>query len=354
MKKILIPLATALAVGLTGCSAVPSIQEVTLPGGADVGDHPYTVDAEFANVLNLTPQTSVKVNDVAVGRVTKVTLPRNGWTARVTLLVNGAVKLPANATAKLEQSSLLGEKFIQLAAPLQPSGSLADGATIPIENTNRDTEIEEVFGALSLLLNGGGLTQLRTITRELNAAFKGNEPQIKQMLKRVTTLVSQLDGNKKAITEALDGLNRLTATLNARKTEINTVLDDLGPGLGVLEEQRHELVGMLESLDKLSAVATRTVKQSKKDFLADLKALEPTLRRLAQAGKDLPNALQVLFTYPFTDAVLPAIKGDYLNGYLNVIAPPGTEVVPPVSPQTPATPAPTTPAPTTSPTTAVQ
>ncbi|MFD0539566.1 hypothetical protein ACFQY7_43280 [Actinomadura luteofluorescens] len=40
----------------------------------------------------------------------------------------------------------------------------------------------------------------------------------------------------------------------------------------------------------------------------------------------------MLVTYPFTDAVLPAVKGDYLNVYLQVTARPGTQVVPPIKP----------------------
>lgn len=93
------------------------IEQIPLPGGADLGDRPYEVTAEFGDVLSLAPQSSVKVNDVAVGRVTKITLAPDGWRARVTMQVNGKIKLPANAYARLEQSSLLGEKFIQLAPP---------------------------------------------------------------------------------------------------------------------------------------------------------------------------------------------------------------------------------------------
>ena len=40
-----------------------------------------------------------------------------------------------------------------------------------LERTNRNPEIEEVFGALSMLLNGGGLEQIQQITRELNLAL---------------------------------------------------------------------------------------------------------------------------------------------------------------------------------------
>ncbi|MGI5169526.1 MCE family protein [Spirillospora sp. CA-253888] len=328
----------AAVLALTGCAGV---QDLPLPGGADLGDRPYTVTATFANVLNLVPQSAVKVNDVAVGRVTKVSLPPGGWTAEVTMLVNRRIKLPAGSYAHLRQSSLLGEKYIALTAPpgtatgaqgAVTGATLGDGARIPQERTNRNPEVEEVLGALSLLLNGGGIAQLRTITTELNKALHGNEPQIRSLLERLATLTGSLDANKKGITDALDGLNRLSATLRGRKDQIGTVLEDLAPGLKTLEEQRGALVRMLTSLDALSKVAVRTVEQSREDIVADLHALEPVLRKLSDAGRDLPRSLQALVTFPFTDAVLPAIKGDYLNVYLRTTAVPGIEVIPPITP----------------------
>lgn len=321
---------------LVGGCGLPGVQELPLPGGADLGDHPYTVKARFANVLNLVPQSAVKVNDVPVGRVTKVALPEGGWTAEVTMKINGRVRLPANARAELRQSSLLGEKFIELGGAPGGTGTLADGAMIPESRTGRTVEVEEVFGALSMLLNGGGIAQLRTITTELNRALDGNEPQIRSLLERAHRLARDLDANRRGITGAIDGVARLSATLRAHRAQIGVALRDIEPGLKVLEEQRGALVRMLKSLDDLSAIAVSTIDRSRDDLIADLKALEPTLDRLSDAGRDLPKALQVLLTYPFTDAVLPAIKGDYLNVYLKVAAVPGTEIVPPVVPLKPA------------------
>ncbi|MFF7153134.1 MCE family protein [Streptomyces sp. NPDC008139] len=318
-----------LALALAGCSL--NVQNVPLPGGADLGGHPYTVKADFADVLDLVPQASVRVNDVAVGRVTKIGLGADGWSATVTMKVNGKVRLPANAYAHLEQSSLLGEKYIQLSAPpgtQAASGTLRDGAVIPASRTNRNPEVEEVFGALSMLLNGGGVAQLKTISVELNKALTGNEPQIRSMLHQVDTLVSDLDAHKQDITDALDGVNELSATLAARDQKIGTVLTGLSPGLKVLEQQRGSLVTMLRSLDTLSGVAVDTVNRSKDDMVADLKALAPTLQRLADAGDALPDSLQVLVTYPFTDEVLNGVKGDYLNVYLDLTAVPGTQLIP--------------------------
>ncbi|MFF5506346.1 MCE family protein [Streptomyces roseolus] len=357
-------LGLALAVGALPTPSVrfDGIQDLPLPGGADLGDHPYTVTAEIADVLSLVPQSAVKVNDVAVGRVTAIELDPGTWTARVTLKINGDVRLPADSGARVEQSSLLGEKYVQLVAPaaaaprggVRPAAArretgarLTDGSVIPLARTSRNTEVEEVFGALSLLLNGGGINQLKTITRELNAALGGREPQVRSMLRRVDTLVTTLDAHRGDITRALDGLNRLSTTLAGRKKDVGTILTDLSPGLKTLENQRGSLLTMLRALDTLSGVAVSTVEASKKDMIADLKALAPTLTALADAGADLPDSLQVLLTYPFTDEVMKGVKGDYLNTYLHLAAAPGTEVIPPLVPKADPTP---TPSPTPTPT----
>jgi len=345
-----VAISAVTAVCLAGCSSggFNGIYSIPLPGGASLGSHPYQVTAEFTNVSDLVPQSAVKVNDVAVGRVSNIYLPPHSWIAHVTLLVNGSVRLPANAIAQLTSSSLLGEQYIALSAPpgIPAVGRLRNGALIPVSRTTSNATVEEVFGALSLLLNGGGLAQLHTITVELNAAFSGNEPQIRALIGELATLISNLNAHRQDIVTALDGLNALSATLAARDDQIDHVLGHLTPGLEVLTEQRAQLVTMLNALNNLSGVAVHTINASQAAFVANLRALEPTLRELANAGNSLPLALQVLLTYPFTDQVLKDIKGDYLNAYLSLKAAPGTTVIAPAKPAPTPTPTATpTPAP---------
>jgi phospholipid/cholesterol/gamma-HCH transport system substrate-binding protein len=314
-------LAAALAgmVAVSGCS-FSGIYDLPLPGGADLGAHPFTVKARFHDVLDLVPQSGVKVNEVAVGRVEDITLAPDGWTAEVTMLVNGDVDLPANALAMLRQSSLLGEKYVELSPPPEneASGRLGDGALIPIDRTNRNTDIEEVLGAMSMLLNGGGIEQLQTISHELNNALEGNEADIRNTLTNMDALVSTLDASRSDITRAIDGLNRLASTLNTEKDTIAGVIDNIGPGIEVLTQQREQLVRMLQSLQGLSTVAINTVNASHEDLVADLTALTPALEKLGEAGSDLPKSLELLFTIPFTDEALNGVKGDYFNLYAKI------------------------------------
>jgi phospholipid/cholesterol/gamma-HCH transport system substrate-binding protein len=318
MKKTMAVVASVLM--LSGCSSFTGIYDIPLPGGADLGDHPYTVKAEFRDVLDLVPQSGVKVNEVPVGRVENIQLAPDGWSAEVTMSVNGDVELPANALAMLRQSSLLGEKYVELSPPPsgQAQGALADGGRIPIERTNRNTDIEEVLGALSMLLNGGGVEQLQNIAQELNNALEGREPDLRATLANVDTLVSTLDESKDDITQAIDGVNKLSATLSAEKDQLAGAIDSLGPGLEVLNQQRSQLVTMLQSLQTLSDVAVDTVNASQEDIVADLKALTPALQKLGEAGTDLPKSLELLFTIPFSDEAVHGVQGDYFNLYAKI------------------------------------
>lgn len=316
---------SAAVVALSGCGFSP--YSLPLPGGADVGSEPYQVKVEFRDVLDLVPQSAVRVNDVAVGKVRKIEL--NGWTAVVTLQINRDAKLPDNAEATIRLTSLLGEKFVSLAAPKTGAvGSLGDGDVIPIDHSGRNPEIEEVLGATSLLFNGGGLDKTQTIVRELGKTLDGNEPEIKELLTSAGTFMSQLDKNKQALLTSLEKVNRLAVETNKQKGAITGALDDLPGALRVVNQQRDDLVKLLEALNRLGDVGTRVVTESKSDTIADFKALAPILRRLADSGDDLPKSLMALLTFPFPDGAVGGVtangtpsvqgakdfhKGDYTN-----------------------------------------
>lgn len=104
------------SVVLTGCE-FNGLYDVGLPGGAADNGNAYRVNVEFRDVLDLVPQSAVKVNNVTVGSVEKVELV--DWHALVRLRVDGTVKLPGNAMAELRQTSMLGEKYVALSAPAE-------------------------------------------------------------------------------------------------------------------------------------------------------------------------------------------------------------------------------------------
>jgi phospholipid/cholesterol/gamma-HCH transport system substrate-binding protein len=296
---------------LAGCR-VPSLADLPLPGGAPSGAA-FHVTAEFSDVLDLVPRAAVKVNDVTVGSVEKITL--SGWMASVKLRVDKTVSLPANATAAIRQTSLLGEKYVALDRPVSGPGRgrLADGSVIPLSQTQRSAEVEEVLAALGLLLNGGGLAQLKTINQELGTALGGREAAAKDALNQLDTFIGGLDRQKADLVRAIDALDQLSGHLAEQRAVIGKALDALAPGLTVLAQQREQLTTALTALGQLGVVGTRVIAASRDDTLASLKALQPVLGQLAKAGDNLPKSLNFLLSFPFPPNVTGAIVGDYVN-----------------------------------------
>jgi virulence factor Mce-like protein len=299
--KLALTVATTLI--LSGCNFTP--YSLPLPGGADLGNHPYTVKAEFRDALDIVPQGGVRSSDVTVGRITDVKLKPGSWVALVTMEVNGDTKLPDNAIATIRQTSLLGEKFVSLDAP--PGGGfgrLGDGDVIGLDRSGRNPELEEVLSAAALLFNGGGLDKINTITRELNNVLDGRESNLRDLIKNSTTFTQTLDQNKYAVLGALERIDRLAKATNAQEDEIDLALRDIPPALEILDDQRDDLVKMLESLENLGDVATAVIKKSKKDTLTDLRLLRPVLKGLADSGDALVGVLRQLPSFPFPDTLV--------------------------------------------------
>ncbi|RLV55022.1 MCE family protein [Aeromicrobium phragmitis] len=320
MRRLRLAVAgAAAALTLSGCGMLGgSVYDAPLPGGADVGSDPLRFSADFEDVLDLVPQSSVKLDNVDVGRVQDIDLNEDGESARVELVVNRDVELPAGTTARIQQTSLLGEKYVALVRPSTPQSGrpVGDGAHIGLAETSQAAQVEQVLGALSMVLNGGGIEQFQEISRELQQVSEGRPEEITAFLRQMESFVGVLDERKEAITNALDSLNELSQTLEADTDRIVRALDGLSPGMQVLVDQRSQLVAMLEALDRLSVVTVDTLNNAQDDIVADFQALEPILDQLARAGSALPESLQILLTYPFPDSVLGAIKGDYMNVFI--------------------------------------
>ncbi|HEY1441069.1 MAG TPA: MlaD family protein, partial [Mycobacterium sp.] len=85
------------------------------PVGRGTGSKHLTIYVQMPDTLALNTNSRVRVADVWVGTVRDIRL--KNWIATLTLDLDPSVKLPANATAKIGQTSLLGTQHVELAAP---------------------------------------------------------------------------------------------------------------------------------------------------------------------------------------------------------------------------------------------
>ena len=303
-----------LAVALAGCSNWRGLNSVPLPGVEGVGPGAYTIQAQMPDVDNIEQNSRVRVGDVNVGTVTKI--ERQGWHALVTMQLNRNVELPANATATLGQTSLLGSLHIELAPPKDapPQGKLHEGSLIPLASSGKYPSTEQTLSAIALLLNGGGIGNIEDITEALSVAFTGREDDLRSLIEQLDKAIGYLDDQKHDIIAASESLNNLVGQFAAQKPVVDKALKTIPDALAVLRDQRNNLSDALAQLGKFSALAADSVNQTKDALVQELKDLGPVVQSLADAGPALTRALSFLPTFPFPKETLTNwMRGDYAN-----------------------------------------
>ena len=98
-----------VAMVLTSCGW-RGIANLAVPVGPGTGKGGMTVYVQVADTLALNTNSRVRVADVFVGTVREIRL--NDWVPTLTLSLEPVIKLPANATAKIGQSSILGTQHV--------------------------------------------------------------------------------------------------------------------------------------------------------------------------------------------------------------------------------------------------
>lgn len=307
--------AALLAVSLVSGCAWHGLQSLPLPGTEGHGDGAYTVTIQMPNVSTIARNSRVRVDDVTVGHVSDIAL-EDGH-ARVTVTLDGDVTLPGNATAKIGKASLLGSPHVELAPPVTepPRGTLRAGDVIPLARAGSYPTTEQTLASLSLVLGGGGLEKVRTISTEVNRALDGREDVVRTLLADIDGLVGSLDAHREEIVRAIDELDRLSATVAARNDELDAAIDDLAPALDTLAERRTDLTAALDAVGRFSAAASQVVDSAGDELTENLRHLEPILAGLADSGDALTESTRYLFTFPFPiDTYQNAVRGDYANG----------------------------------------
>jgi phospholipid/cholesterol/gamma-HCH transport system substrate-binding protein len=310
-----------LAVGsvlVAGCQFT-GLNSLPMPGTAGHGFGAYQITVELPDVATLPQNSPVMVDDVTVGSVAGIEARQRAdgsFYAAVKLALNKNVVLPANATAKVSQTSLLGSLHIDLARPVdQPAtGRLVNGSTIAESRTGRFPTTEEVFSALGVVVNKGNVGAFEEITDETYKAVAGRQSQFVDLVPRLAELTSGLNRQVNDIIDAVDGLNRFSSILARDKDNLGRTLDTLPDALRVLNKQRDHIVEAFGALKRLATVTSHILAKTKVDFAEDLKGLYSVVKALNDNRKEFVTSLQLLLTFPFPNfGIKPSVRGDYLN-----------------------------------------
>lgn len=280
----------------------------SLPGSV-TGDREIT--ATFDDVGDLVVGHSVQIADVRIGSVTGIELTED-YRAKVTMSLKNGAFIPADSSAVLRTTSLLGEKFIELrpADPDNPMAGedIADAAHI--ENTHEAPELEFVADTAVQLLGHVVTEDLVTINETAAQGFGGRGPELRSLVESLSTVSGTLAAQTGDLVRIIDALDGATETLATNSGDIGELLLTLSETSVVLAENRDEAIDAVEQLTRLARVQNDNIFEPFIEQVhTQITQLDAILSEVAADQDKLATLLYWLAQY--TVKLPAAVPGDF-------------------------------------------
>lgn len=238
---------------LLGC-ALAWITFESLSGGRIFRPEGYTLIAPFANLKGLKSGDEVLMAGVKIGSVAETRLGQNRVEA--VLAIEPKVKIPTDALASVETSSLLGSQHLAVSFG-RASTYFKDGDEIPTKNTVDMNEVIAQLGSLG--------AKLEQVADGVSKALGGGEGGSKSLFTKLDQLVTE---NGPKLTETVANLQDITAKIKNSEGTLGRLVND--PKL------HDELLVSVTEI-KQAAADARTFMGDAKGIVADVKAGKGTL-----------------------------------------------------------------------------
>ncbi|HEV7826670.1 MAG TPA: MlaD family protein [Mycobacteriales bacterium] len=266
--------------------AVVAVTGLTVGVRSQLAAETATLYADFTDVSPLIVGNDVKSRGVKVGQVASIEV--HDGRARVGLhLEPAALPVYRDARLTIRPVSLLGERFVALdrgspARPLLPAGGL-----IPVRQTGRSTDLDEVLTAVDQP-TGAALAALVTTLgegatghgKDVDAAVRALAPAMTE----TRTLVRILDEQNAVLTRLVDRVEPVAGALAVdRGRRLDSLVDSTDVLLRTAAGNREALDATLAELPGTLTEARRTLTE----LTGVAEATTPTLRRLRPVTGDL-------------------------------------------------------------------
>jgi phospholipid/cholesterol/gamma-HCH transport system substrate-binding protein len=226
----------------------------SLNGGRLFKKPGYTLVAGFANLKGLKTGDEIRMAGVKVGAVELTRLA--GHRVEALLAIEPGVKIPSDAVASVEQSSLLGSNYLGVTFGTPGTELLKDGDEI---STKATVDMSEVISQLGNL--GSKLEQvIGEIGKSMGTGSEGGG-----IFQRIDKLVTD---NGPKLTETISNLQDITAKIKTSEGTLGKLVND--------SKLHDELLAGVGEI-KLAAADARTFMSDTKGIVADVKAGKGTL-----------------------------------------------------------------------------
>jgi phospholipid/cholesterol/gamma-HCH transport system substrate-binding protein len=172
-----------------------------LPAAVGIGT--YHVNANFVAGGGIYQNANVTYRGVTIGRVESVGLTNDGVVADMRLNTNTPV--PENVTATVKSVSAVGEQYIDLVPPNDPSNSLLrNGSTIDRGRTAIGQDIAGMLKQADSLVSSVSNSRLQDLLKETFKAFNGSGPELARLIQSSRLLVDEANSNYDQTTQLID------------------------------------------------------------------------------------------------------------------------------------------------------
>jgi phospholipid/cholesterol/gamma-HCH transport system substrate-binding protein len=290
---------------------------VALSAGCLVGggsSTSMTATAFFSDAEDLVVGAQVQMADVPVGRVTAISLA--GSRAKVTMSFDKSARVPVDATAAIDQTTILGEHFVQLQVPRSRVSRgadrlLADGGTIT--HTAVIPTVEQFVSAGAQVFGSVSTNDLAQIIAAGGQGFDGAAASLRQLLNSLSAVTIGYAGHTSDIQTVVNSLDQLGSTLAPSSGADAQAVTNLAQTVSILAQQSGRFTDLLQALNGVSTQGRSLLETSMPEIDDQLTALGAVAGQLGSHQQDL---LGILHELPLHNTSLPK---DVVNNFVQVL-----------------------------------
>lgn len=321
------------------CVGAISAFYLHLPAAVGIGA--YHITAEFKAGGGLYQNANVTYRGVTIGRVENVSLDDTGVVASMRL--NTDTDVPDNVTATVKSVSAIGEQYVDLVPPKDPSTKLlGDGAKIGLDRTAVGQDIAVLLEQADTLVSSIGDARIQDLLRETFKAFNGSGPELARMIQSSRLLVDEANNNYGQTSQLIDQAGPFLDAQIRSGDDVKSLADGLARFTTQLAKADPQVRSVLQTAPGAAQAANTTFDGIRPNFpmlaanLANAGRIGVIYRKsIEQALVILPALFAALLT---VGGGLPADEGGKLDFKVNLgDAPPcSTGFIPPAMIRSPA------------------
>ena len=252
------------------------IEDLPLIGGGTG----YT--AAFRDASGLAAGNEVRVAGVKVGKVTDVSLARDGTTTyvRVEFRIDDAVRLGPDTGATIRIKTVLGQKYLALAPA--GVGRLPAGGRIPLSRTASPFDVMQAVNGLASTFQQIDSRQLAQAFDVLSRTFADTPASTRESLSGLAQLTQSIADRDSQLRELLTHARGVTSVLAARDQEFQKLVSDGNLLLTEVIARRDAIHDLLVSTSQLATQISGLVADNRDRIgsaLAQLRQVVATLQR---------------------------------------------------------------------------